>query len=92
MVNPVGKKPTATLWGRIRRRWQTEVKLAYLPEASANDSIHIAEFLTSPSSEHVRKRLGDDSVTILFTLSPCDRYILAFVLPSFKYLTPLYMF
>lgn len=28
--------------------------------------------LTSPSSEQVKKRLGDDSVTILFTRSACD--------------------
>lgn len=48
--------------------------------------------LTSPSSEQVKKRLGDDSVTILFTRSACDLYTLAFVFPSLRYLTPLYMF
>ena len=44
--------------------------------------------LTSPSSEHVRKTLGEDSVTIRFTLSVCDLYTLAFVFPSLRYLTP----
>ena len=31
-----------------------------------------SDLLTSPSSEQVRKRLGEFSVTILFTLSACD--------------------
>ena len=44
--------------------------------------------LTSPSSEHVRKTLGEDSVTIRFTRSVCDLYTLAFVFPSLRYLTP----
>jgi hypothetical protein len=48
----------------------------------------VSHCLTSPSSEHVKKKNGDDSVTILLTLSLCDRKTFELVSPSLSTRTP----
>lgn len=55
----------------------------------ALDGSRRSHWRTSPSSEQVRKRNGEDSVTMRFTLSTWLRYNLALVLPSLRYRVPL---
>lgn len=85
------KETAATSGSRIRRRGKPEIKLADLDFCFSTTKEGLRWVaLTSPSSEHVRNKKGDDSVTIRFTRSACDRYTLALVSPWLKYLTPLY--
>lgn len=84
MISPMRKETPATpgTGSGIGRGGKPEIELADLNLcfSTTKEGLHWVA-LTSPSSEHVRNKLGDDSVTIRFTRSVCDLYILALVSP-----------
>jgi len=62
--------------------------LSLCGDGYADEGCRKSHCLTSPSSEHVRNKYGEDSVTILLTRSPWLRYTRQLVSPSLRYLTP----